>query len=324
METHARYLLIGVFSLVVTIGLILFVLWLGKLQLDREYQYYDVRFEESVAGLSVGSIVQYQGIQVGEVRRLDLDPTDPRVVRAHVRVSAGTPVKTDTRAKLSYTGLTGVAVIELFGGSPEAQRLVDASEGAVPVILSEPSVLSKLMSEGSGAVLTAQEVLARVSRVLSDENLQRASDLIDNLAQVSSEVRDDYPKLRESLQGMQALEQRLRSAAERADALLARIDAGMAGQAPGEDLFTESRATLDEVADAARAVELAAGDIGRTAQTLDLAARDDLAVLLAELQRSAAQLEQVTRRLQDDPAGWLLGRDGLPRYDPGAAKGDRQ
>src|SRR5690606_4981270 len=123
--------------------------------------------------LSVGSIVQYQGIQVGEVRRLDLDPKDPRVVRAHVRVTAGTPVKTDTLAKLSYTGLTGVAVIELFGGTPEAKLLVEVSEVAAPVIESEPSAFAKLMSEGSGAVMNAQEVLARVSRVLNDENLQR-------------------------------------------------------------------------------------------------------------------------------------------------------
>jgi phospholipid/cholesterol/gamma-HCH transport system substrate-binding protein len=107
METHARFFLIGVFSLLVSAGLIVFVLWLGKLHLDRDYQDYEIRFRESVTGLSVGGIVQYQGVQIGEVRKLRLDPRDPREVRVLVRVAAASPVKTDTQAQLSYTGLTG-------------------------------------------------------------------------------------------------------------------------------------------------------------------------------------------------------------------------
>ena len=155
METHARFFLIGLFSLVVTIALVLFVLWLGKLQLDRDYQEYDVRFHESVTGLSVGGLVQYHGIQVGEVRRLSLDAKDPREVRVRIRVAAETPIKTDTKAQLSYTGLTGVAVVEMFGGTPEAKLLREVDTRHAPEIDTVPSTLSQLMSGGSGAMAAA-------------------------------------------------------------------------------------------------------------------------------------------------------------------------
>ena len=85
METHARYFLIGAFSLIVTLVLVFFVLWLGKLQLRQAYQDYDIRFHESVSGLAVGASVQFHGLQVGEVRKLSLDPNDPREISVIVR-----------------------------------------------------------------------------------------------------------------------------------------------------------------------------------------------------------------------------------------------
>ncbi|HRG16778.1 MAG TPA: MlaD family protein, partial [Pseudomonadota bacterium] len=230
METHARFFLIGLFSLVVTVVLVLFVLWLGKLQLDREYQEYDVRFHESVTGLSVGGLVQYHGIQVGEVRKLSLDPKDPREVRVRIRVGADTPIKTDTKAQLSYTGLTGVAVVEMFGGTPEAKLLREVDPEHTPEIDTVPSTLSQLMSGGSGAMHSAQEVMARIAEVLNDDNIARVSALLDNLAAVSDDVKSDYPALRDALGEARVLEQRLASAAQRADALMAQLQKDVSPQ----------------------------------------------------------------------------------------------
>src|SRR5512141_382988 len=124
METRASYVLIGAFTLLVLVSSLLFVLWLGKFSLEREWDYYDIVFKEAVTGLTVGGAVQYSGIQVGEVRKLSLAPDDPRQVIAHVRLHGDTPVKTDTKARLTLLGLTGVTVIQLSGGTPGAARLV--------------------------------------------------------------------------------------------------------------------------------------------------------------------------------------------------------
>lgn len=322
METHARFFLIGVFSLVVTVALILFVLWLGRMQLDREYQNYDVRFHESVAGLAVGGIVQFHGIQIGEVRKLSLDPNDPREVSVRVRVNASAPIKTDTRAQLSYTGLTGVAVVELFGGTPEAKLLREVDLRPAPHIDTVPSTLSQLMSGGSGAMHSAQEVMARVAEVLSDDNIHRVSALLDNLQVVSEGIKTDYPSLRAALSDARTLERRLSSAAERADRILAQVEAGL--QAPSSEgdrnLFEEARVAVTDIKQAALAIEAFAEKGSTAVDGLDAQARTELAATLQALQQTSENLARITRRFDQSPADYLLGAEALPVYTPKAGK----
>ena len=98
METRAHHVLIGLFTVIVVAGALLFGLWLAKSSVDTEFKDYEVVFNEAVSGLSRGSPVQYSGIKVGDVISLRLDPKDPRRVLARIRLAGDTPV--------SYTHLT--------------------------------------------------------------------------------------------------------------------------------------------------------------------------------------------------------------------------
>ncbi len=317
METHARYFLIGVFSLIVTVALIGFTLWLGKLQLDREYREYDVRFHESVTGLSVGGLVQYHGIQVGEVRKLSLDANDPRQVRVRIRVDADTPVKTDTRAQLSYTGLTGVAVVEMFGGTPEAKLLHDVDPNPIPEIDTIPSTLSQLMSGGSGAMLSAQEVMARIAEVLNDKNIERVSATLNNLAEVSGELRADYPEVRNALADLRVLEQKLVLTAERSEQLLASLQASIDEKGPdGQTLVSNLRGAVVEIRDAAGALRKFSVTGDRTLTGLDGQARGELNDTLQALRETSENLARITRQFEQAPADYLLRGETLPAYNP--------
>ena len=97
METKANYVLIGAFTLIVSLALLGFGLWAAKYSSDRTWQEYRVVFDEAVTGLTVGSPVQYNGIAVGSITELTLDPTDPRRVIAQLRLNSTTPVKTEVR-----------------------------------------------------------------------------------------------------------------------------------------------------------------------------------------------------------------------------------
>lgn len=318
METHARYFLVGVFSLAITAGLIVFALWLGKLQLDRDYQNYEIRFRESVTGLSVGGIVQYQGVQVGEVRRLWLDSEDPREVRALVRVAMATPVKTDTQAQLSYTGLTGVAVVELFGGSPEAELLREADERATPEITAVPSSLSQLVSGGRGAMHSAEEVLSRFSEMLDDRNLERVSRLLENLETISGAVASDYPEFRAALSDARALERRLDAAVARADAMLAQMqkDWGPSSRDADDSAFRQARRTIEDVRAAASALERFSVAGEQTISGVDRAARAELVATLQALQQASEHLARITQRFDQAPVEYLRGGQSLPVYQP--------
>src|SRR5690606_13309047 len=96
METKANYVLIGTFTLLVAVGMLLFGLWAAKYSSDRNWQAYHVVFDEPVTGLSEGGPVQYNGISVGTVDSLPLAPQVPSRVVARIRVLAEVPVKVDT------------------------------------------------------------------------------------------------------------------------------------------------------------------------------------------------------------------------------------
>jgi phospholipid/cholesterol/gamma-HCH transport system substrate-binding protein len=310
METHARYFLIGISSLLVTAVLIVFVLWLGKMH-------------ESVAGLAVGGGVQFHGINIGEVRKLSLDPNDPREISVIVRVIASAPIKTDTKAQLSYTGLTGVAVIELFDGTPEAKLLRAADPSSAPKITSVPSSLSQLLNGGSGAVNGAQEVTARAAKLLSDANIERVSRVLDELDKLAININRDYPELRAALADARALEQRLTSASARAESLITQVQRGISASAvhPDGDLFAQANAAIKKAGDAANSLQLLAQTGRRTMKDFDSRSLNaEMLKLLADLGLASANLERVTQHFDQAPIEYLLGSESLPVYTPERAK----
>src|SRR5687768_14145434 len=113
METKANYVLIGAFTLLVGVFGLLFALWAANWSSQREWRNYRIIFNEPVTGLTEGSGVRYNGINVGSIETLSLVPDDPRQVVAVVRLQEDTPIKTDTTAKLSQDGLTGPPFIQL-------------------------------------------------------------------------------------------------------------------------------------------------------------------------------------------------------------------
>jgi phospholipid/cholesterol/gamma-HCH transport system substrate-binding protein len=190
METRAHHVLIGAFTIGVFLLALGFVLWMSKSSADRGFNDYEIVFTEAVTGLSVGGLVQYNGIKVGEVSRLSLAPDDPRKVVARVRLDASAPVRQDTRAKLGLQGVTGLAFIQLSGGAPGSPPLLPTAEHPVPVIPSEESALSKLLASGSDVVTSINDILLRVGQVLSDENVKRVSSMLEHADQLSGTIAE--------------------------------------------------------------------------------------------------------------------------------------
>ncbi len=131
-KTRARFVLIGLFTLLGFLGGLGFILWLAKVQLDRTYAQYDIVFS-TVAGLSSTGAVRYNGIDVGKVLGMAQDRADPALVRVRIEIYASTPIRTDTIATLASQGVTGVSFIALEGGSADAERLLPVPPATVPV-----------------------------------------------------------------------------------------------------------------------------------------------------------------------------------------------
>jgi phospholipid/cholesterol/gamma-HCH transport system substrate-binding protein len=306
METRAHHVLIGTFTLVVVVVAVLFALWLGKASLSKQHHYYDIVFTEAVTGLSTGSPVQYNGIQVGQVSQLKLDPKDPRKVLARIQVAADTPIKTATRAKLGLLGLTGVAFIQLSGGAPDSALLMPTPDNPVPQIKSENSALSQLLASGSDVVTNLNGILDRLGQVVSQSNVDRITSTLKNIDQTTSTLaaeRDDLRKL-------------IHEASE-ASVKLNQTLAGANKLVNGPALQTMERA------------QAAMTSLQQTTKTLNdllvenkdslqsgLRGVDQIGPTLRQLRATLRDIQQVTDQLQANPAAYLLGRDHPAEFTP--------
>ena len=162
METRAPYAMIGLFVIAIIGAVFGFVYWLHNTGGLGERTVYRVRFENTVSGLLTGAAVLFNGIRVGEVSDLQLDPDDPRQVTATITVASGTPVRADTQTGLEFQGLTGVPVISLRGGAAGAARLT-SSQGEPPTLIADPTA-------GQSMTEAARQALRRIDAVLADNS----------------------------------------------------------------------------------------------------------------------------------------------------------
>ena len=163
METKAHHALVGFFVVFLAAAAALFTLWISQIQFDREFEEYDVVFDGPVRGLRESSEVRFNGIQVGEVIDLGLNPNNPNEVIARIRVDAATPVKVDSFAQLEPQGLTGLSYIQLSGGSPGAEALQSRSGDRPARIFARQAQLEGLVEGGETAIENAQSAPTRVS-----------------------------------------------------------------------------------------------------------------------------------------------------------------
>ncbi|MDX1560063.1 MAG: MlaD family protein, partial [Marinobacter sp.] len=119
MEPRAHHLIIGLFTILAFAAALIFSLWLAKSSADREWGYYEIVFEQAVGGLSEGNPVLYNGVQIGDVVELNLDPNNPAHVRVLVRVDQSIPIRENTKAGMVLANITGSMSVQFSGGSPD-------------------------------------------------------------------------------------------------------------------------------------------------------------------------------------------------------------
>ena len=298
MERRANYALVGMVTIGLFIGLLAFVVWLAGFSFNKHYDIYDVVFIGPVRGISEGGEVHFNGIKVGEVTKLDLDPADPNRVISRVRLTAGVPVRVDSYAVLEPQGITGVNYVQITGGSPNKPLLKDVTpRGQVPVIHSQKSALADLL-EGGGTVLQrAVETLDRVNKLLSDENIQAATATLHDLKSVADEAAERRAIFADAQRTLQSLDKTSQSITELANSSNRLVNG-------------DAKRTLSNLADAAEELKATAKDarsmIGKLqGPTTEFASPGlpQISASIASLEESARSLDALVKDVQRSPRG---------------------
>lgn len=306
MERRVNFVLVGALVVVLGIALVGIILWLGKGEYRATYDRYHVYMKESVAGLSINSPVKYNGVEVGYVSEIVLNPENPGEVRLSLDIQRGTPIKEDTIAMLYVQGLTGFAIIDLTGGSPEAPLLTARPDEPYPVIKTSPSFFARIDRTGSDLINNLNRVLEDTHRLVDVENQENLKQILIDLAALSKTLAGHTERVAQGVE----------SAAEAAENL-AELTYALNEQVPGIlNRVDRSMAAVERMTQNVSKASTALGTVVReSAPNVQQFSRETLAetgLLVAELRQLTTNLSRLTRHLEQDPQSLVYGRTPDP------------
>jgi phospholipid/cholesterol/gamma-HCH transport system substrate-binding protein len=298
-----NYAWVGAFVVLLGALLVAGVLWLasgGAWQ--KKYDLYLAVEDESVAGLNVNAPVKYNGVDVGKVQAITLDGSNPKNVNLLFAIERGTPVKEDTLAVLKTQGLTGIAYVELSGGSPASPTLLAKGGASYPVIRTSPSLSARLDNVLSSVLAKLDSTSANLNAILSKENQAAFHNTLTDVAAIArtlaarkdsidSGLADGARTLKNTAAASAGLENLTQRMARSSDAIGA--------------MGTEVAKTS---VNAGKTIDVVGADVKRfSTETLP-----ELERLLGELSTLSRSLNLLTEQTRRDPSGLLFGHKPVP------------
>jgi phospholipid/cholesterol/gamma-HCH transport system substrate-binding protein len=315
VEIRASYVIVGAVVLALLAGLAAFSLWLVDAGVDRDVARFEVAFAGSVSGLQEGGQVLYRGIPVGRVGDIRIDPDNVETVLVTVEVERATPIKADTVATLEFQGLTGIAYVQLRGGTQASARL-DPNARTPPRIASRRSALERVFESTPELLARTVAVVDRLSLLLTDENMASLAGILRNVETVTATLAERSAEVDAVLAGaaemsgeIQGTAAELRQLATDLRHLTRRLDQQIdgVGGALG-DTFSELRGAASSTAGAAGRLEQILGQLEQPVDDFAATGLYEFTQLIGETRLLVAALSRITKEFERDPAGFLIGR----------------
>ncbi len=210
MYERTNYLAVGIFILIGSLALVAVGFWIGGVGQTVPMSRYTIIFERDVNGLSEGSPVRYMGVDVGQVTTIQLFRAVDTAIEVRIEVATSTPVDSGTYASLGYQGITGVAFINLAGEPGKQGQLAAAAGQDYPVIQTRDVGIAALLNSGPEVLAKVNNLLDDAGMLLSDKNLSAATQILENLDQLTGALAEqrralaDLPvRMNESLDHLQ-------------------------------------------------------------------------------------------------------------------------
>jgi phospholipid/cholesterol/gamma-HCH transport system substrate-binding protein len=313
METKANHLVIGAFVLAVLAGGFGFVYWMQNFGTGSAAKRYTIIFQGGVSGLSTASKVLFNGIRVGQVQRMQLDPADSRLVRVEVSVAGATPVRTNSRARIESQGLTGGSAIQLTPGTPDAPLLVAKNEEEIPVIKADRASSKSLFDAAPEVMGNANALLVRLNDMIAD-NQDSIRNTITNIESFSNMLDQRKGDIDSIIRDAKSLTDQIRRVADKIEASVENFSKYMTDD--GESFLAQAQEAAQAFRDLAQKLDKSIGD---SADGMTRFAKDGLKefeLFMRDGRRAARSLDRVLEQIEKNPQSFLFGGSTIPEYTP--------
>lgn len=188
METNVNYTVVGAFVIIIIVAIVLAIIWLSSGFTFEAYSTYMVYMQESVTGLNIDSPVEFNGVNVGQVKSMELNHKNPQLVELLLSVKSSTPVTRGTIATLNTKGITGITYIALKDKSTDLRRLVAEPGQPYPVIPTSPSLFVRLDTALKQLSTNLRKVTESIQSVLDPENQKSIKETLHNVQQITANL----------------------------------------------------------------------------------------------------------------------------------------
>jgi phospholipid/cholesterol/gamma-HCH transport system substrate-binding protein len=304
METRAHYVAVGAFVLALVFLGFTAVLWLAGTQFSVSYAKYDIFFKGAVTGLTKGAAVDYNGIPVGQVSDIEIDPDNVEQIRVTVEIKTDVVIKEDAAANVETNILSGVSYILITRGTQEAKALVAHDNQRYPVIRSRRSTLASLSARGPELLNKLDDILDHVDDVLNDKNREAVAAILDNVSKLSGALAADSGDFAQVLSDAQEALKNLATLA--ADVDKTYVTPELKGQV--SDLLKSINQTSHQL-------DLVLQDARPGVKTFSQQTVADVNSLIGETRQLVSGLSRVAAQIERDPTRLLFG-DRREGYQP--------
>lgn len=315
MENRASYILVGAFVIALIATGFVVVLWLASVQFDKTPARYLVNFRTAVTGLQVGSPVRYRGIPVGRVSELRFDPDNIEIIRVTLEIDETTPIKEDTFAQIGLQGITGIAFIQLDGGTRESPLRKPATGNDIAEIPSRASGIETLLEKAPELFERSVMLVDQLSRIVDDNNVRAIAESLESIRQTTAMVAKQSDRIDRLVEGtletVGALKTLAGTGNQLAGDLLARIgpigDQARATLNASQATVTEFRTTAQAFSKLAREVEQIATENRAPIRDFSAQGLYELSLFLIEARQLVTGLNRLATQFERDPARFLFG-----------------
>jgi phospholipid/cholesterol/gamma-HCH transport system substrate-binding protein len=303
IENKVNYALVGAFVLILGAMLIAGILWIASGGINQQkYDTYLAIENESVAGLSINALVKYNGVDVGRVNNISLDPINPQRVRLELAIAHGTLIKQDTLATLKTQGLTGIAYVELSGGNTNSPILVASDSAPYPEIKTIPSLSTRLENLLSTVAEKLDHLSGSFDGISSPQNVKAFSSALSDIAAVSHTIALRKETLDASIKNAASTFANTDQASEKLESLIVNV----------EKSVKAVQLMANDTAGASRDVGSATKVLGADTHQFITETTPEIRNLIAELNVLSASLRRLSEQAERNPAGIFAGPSPVP------------
>jgi phospholipid/cholesterol/gamma-HCH transport system substrate-binding protein len=313
METRSNYVMVGAVTLAMLAGLLLFTVWIAGLS-NKATKCFDIYFAQGVSGLNKGTNVTFSGVPVGQITQISLLPARPEFVWVRIEVDGETPVLQGTTAEIHGVGFTGVSEIQLGGAVKGARAISDVGPQGCPVIPASSSGISALLNSAPELIDRIQRLTERLTELLSDDNQQSISKILDNIETTTDVLAKRAPDLADAMADARVSVRQAGVAAQRVAALADSTNALVTEQ--GKPAAEDLRKAIAAVERSANNLDAMVSDVRPGLQNFSKSTLPEANRLIRDMRELSQSLKAVSERVEQGGIGGTLGPQKLPDYKP--------